>query len=112
MTAPGVNPPHATPSRARSGRSGGWRHVPALLIAAGFLLPLVVMVTGSLRKAGLPPPTTPEFLPSPVAFENYRRAFELVDIPRYTLNSLYVVAVAVPLSVVCASWAGFAMSRL
>jgi multiple sugar transport system permease protein len=77
-----------------------------------FLLPLVYMVTGSLRKAGLPPPRTPEFLPSPLAFENYDRAFELVDIPRYLLNSLIVAAMVVPLSVLVASWAGFAMSRL
>jgi multiple sugar transport system permease protein len=81
-------------------------------MSAVFLLPLLYMVTGSLRKAGLPPPRTPEFLPSPLAFDNYERAFELVDIPRYTLNSLFVAAVAVPLTVVFASWAGFAMSRL
>lgn len=91
---------------------GGWRQLPAALVAVGFALPLVVMATGSLRKAGLPPPATPEFLPSPLAFGNYPQAFELVDIPWYTLNSLYVVAVAVPLTVLCASWAGFAMSRL
>ena len=94
---------------AKSGRS---RHVPALLMSAVFLLPLIYMVTGSLPKAGLPPPRTPEFLPSPVAFDNYDRAFELVDIPRYTFNSLLVAAVAVPLTIVFASWAGFAMSRL
>lgn len=91
---------------------GGWRHLPAALIALGFVLPLIFMVTGSLRKAGLPPPRTPELLPSPLAFDNYERAFELVDIPRYTLNSLIVVAFAVPLTVLFASWAGFAMSRL
>jgi len=89
-----------------------WRHLPALLVAVGFVAPLVFMVTGSLRQAGLPPPRSPELLPSPVAFGNYPRAFELVDIPRYTLNSLVVVAAAVPLTVLCASWAGFAMSRL
>ena len=70
------------------------------------------MVTGSLRAAGQPPPRTPELLPWPLAFENYTRAFDLVDIPRYTLNSLLVVAFAVPLTVLFASWAGFAMSRL
>ena len=93
-------------------RTRRWRHLPAILMSAVFLLPLLYMVTGSLRKAGLPPPRTPEFLPSPLAFDNYERAFELVDIPRYTVNSLFVVAVAVPLTIVFASWAGFAMSRL
>ncbi len=89
-----------------------WRHIPALLISAGFLLPLIFMVAGSLRQAGLPPPRTPELVPSPIALDNYQQAFELVDIPRYTLNSLVVVALAVPLTVLVASWAGFAMARL
>jgi multiple sugar transport system permease protein len=93
-------------------RGGGWRHLPAGLIAISFLLPLVFMVTGSLRKAGLPPPRTPELLPSPLAFDNYERAYELVDIPRYALNSLIVVAATVPLTLLFASWAGFAMTRL
>jgi multiple sugar transport system permease protein len=93
-------------------RRVNWRHVPALAVCAVLLAPIVYMVAGSLRKAGLPPPRSPELLPSPVAWENYERAFDLVDLPRYALNSLLVAAVAVPLSVVVASWAGFAMSRL
>ena len=93
-------------------RRVSWRHLPALAVCAILLAPIVLMVTGSLRKAGLPPPRSPELIPSPVAWENYERAFELVDIPLYALNSLIVAAFAVPLSVLFASWAGFAMSRL
>jgi multiple sugar transport system permease protein len=91
---------------------GGWRHVPAALVAAAFLLPLVYMLTGSLRRAGLPPPRTPELVPDDPTLANYDRAFELVDLGRYTLNSALVVAIAVPLTLVVASWAGFAMARL
>ena len=83
-----------------------------MLLSLLFVGPLVFMVTGSLREAGQPPPRTPELLPSPLAFENYGRAFDLVDIPRYTLNSLIVAAFTVPLTILFASWAGFAMSRL
>jgi multiple sugar transport system permease protein len=93
-------------------KSSNWRHLPAALIAVVFLLPLYFMFSGSLRQAGLPPPRTPELLPSPLAWGNYERAFDLVDIPRYTLNSLLVVAFAVPLTLLTASWAGFAMARL
>jgi multiple sugar transport system permease protein len=100
------------PRRAPRDEKGGWRHLPALLIAAAFLVPLYFMFSGSLRQTGLPPPRTPELLPSPLAWSNYERAFELVDIPRYTLNSLIVVAFAVPLTVLTASWAAFAMTRL
>jgi multiple sugar transport system permease protein len=74
--------------------------------------PIVYMVTGSLRKAGLPPPRTPELLPSPLAFDNYSRAYDLVNIPRQVLNSTIVVVAAVPLTVLFASWAGFVMARL
>jgi multiple sugar transport system permease protein len=83
-----------------------------VLVATVFLLPLVFMVTGSLRKAGLPPPRTPELVPDEPTLESYRRAFELVDLARYTFNSALVVAIAVPLTVLFASWAGFAMARL
>jgi multiple sugar transport system permease protein len=86
--------------------------VPAALIAVLFLAPLVFMVSGSLRQAGLPPPRTPELIPDPLAFDNYTRAFELVDLPRYALNSLFVCALAVPLTVLFASWTGFAIARL
>lgn len=88
------------------------RHVAAFSIALIFILPLFFMFSGSLRQAGLPPPRTPELIPSPLAWGNYDRAFDLVDIPRYTLNSLIVVAFAVPLTVLTASWAAFAMFRL
>jgi multiple sugar transport system permease protein len=81
-------------------------------MAIVFLTPLALMVSGSLRQAGLAPPRSPELIPDPVAFGNYARAFEVVDLARYTLNSLLVAAIAVPLAVVVASWAGFAMSRL
>jgi multiple sugar transport system permease protein len=77
-----------------------WRHVPAILIAVVFLFPLYLMVSGSLRPAGGPPPRTPDLVPSTLAWENYSRAFELVDMPRYIVNSLIVVAFAAPLTVV------------
>jgi len=77
-----------------------------------FLAPLAFMVLGSLRRPGLPPPRTPQLLPRPVAFDNYSRAATLVDLGQATLNSLLVAAVTVPLSVLVASWAGFALTML
>lgn len=87
---------------------------PALAAAAVllFVFPLVLMVTGSLRKPGLAPPRGPELIPDPVSLGGYERAFELVDLGRYAANSLLVAAIAVPLAVLVASWAGFAISQL
>ncbi len=70
------------------------------------------MLAGSLRRPGLPPPRSPELLPRDPSLESYDRAFELVALGRYTLNSILVAALVVPLSVLVASWAGFAMTRL
>ena len=88
------------------------RAVGAAALAVAFALPLVFMVSGSLRPPGLPPPTSPQLVPDPLGLGSYGRAFELVDLGRYTVNSLVVAALVVPLSVLVASWAGFAIARL
>ena len=81
----------------------------AVAVTVLFLLPLWFMVAGSLREPGTPPPRTPELVPRPVSTEAYARAFELVDLGRYALNSLAVAAITVPAAVLVASWAGFAL---
>lgn len=79
-----------------------------VVVATVFALPFLFLVTGSLRTPGLPPPTSPELWPQPLAFGNYGRAAELVDLGRATLNSLLVAAILVPLSVLVGSWAALA----
>jgi multiple sugar transport system permease protein len=81
----------------------------ATVVAVVFLLPLWFMASGSLREPGIPPPRTPELIPRPASLESYDRAFELVDLARYTANSLIVAALTVPPAVLFASWAGFAL---
>ena len=88
------------------------RALGATLVTVLFVLPLLFMVSGSLRPPGLPPPRSPELLPDPLGFGSYGRAFELVDLGRYTINSLVVATVAAVLSVLVASTAGFAIARL
>ena len=98
------------PGRHTGGRaSRQWLAVP---VAVLFALPLLYLLSGSLRRTGLPPPRSPELLPWPLAPENYVLAAETVDLVRYGLNSLFVVAIAVPLSILVASWAAFAVARL
>jgi multiple sugar transport system permease protein len=83
-----------------------------LLVAALFLLPLLWMITASLREPGLPPARTIEWLPTSPSPDNYAAVFELLPFGRYLLNSLAVVALAVPLTIITASMAGFAMALL
>jgi multiple sugar transport system permease protein len=77
-----------------------------------FILPLAWMVSASLRQPGLPPPRTIEWLPRPLAWNNYRLIVEMLPFDRYALNSLIVAALAVPLTLVTASWAGLALAQL
>ncbi|WP_224248344.1 carbohydrate ABC transporter permease [Hyalangium gracile] len=92
-------------------RLGLPRTVATGLVAAVFLAPLVVMVTGSLRAPGLPPPRGIELLPAEPGLTAYTTAFRLVPFDVAVLNSMLICAVAVPLSVITASWAGLALAQ-
>ena len=54
-----------------------------------------IAITGSLRDPGLLPPRGPGL--DPVTLSSYEWAFELVDLGRYTANSLLVAAISIPL---------------
>jgi multiple sugar transport system permease protein len=91
-------------------RSRRWGWVAAALAASTvLLLPLVFLVSGSLRPPGLPPPRAPQLIPDTFAWSNYERAAELVGLGAATLNSAIVAVLFVPLSVLVASWAGLAL---
>jgi multiple sugar transport system permease protein len=80
-------------------------------VAVLFVAPLVLLVSGSLQQPGLAPPPTPELVPDPLTPGNYQRALDLGGLLRATLNSMIVAAIAVPLSVLVAALAGFAMTQ-
>jgi multiple sugar transport system permease protein len=87
-------------------------HLASGAAALLFLFPLLWMLGGSLRQPGLPPPRELEWFPSPVAWQNYPRLFQEMPLARYTFNSLLVAALAVPLTLASASWAGFALAQV
>lgn len=81
-----------------------------LLVAALFVLPLVFVLLAAFRPPGAPL-AGPLWPTSPTA-DNFRRLFAVLPVGRHTLNSLQVALAAVPLTVLTASWAGYAMARL
>ncbi|HVL89232.1 MAG TPA: carbohydrate ABC transporter permease [Actinomycetota bacterium] len=88
-----------------------WVHAAAIaVVAAIFVIPLVVLVTGSLRLPGQAPPRTLEVIPDPVTLDAWRDAFDFSPLARSMVNSLIVAAVFVPLAVLASSWAGFAIA--
>ncbi|MEO8287960.1 MAG: carbohydrate ABC transporter permease [Chloroflexota bacterium] len=87
-------------------------YVAAVIISAIFLIPLASMIVGSLRLPGLPPPRGIEWIPKPLSWGNFPQVFQVVDLGRYMLNTLTVEALAVPVTLLVSSWAGFALSQL
>jgi multiple sugar transport system permease protein len=92
------------------GRAG--LHLASAAVALLFVLPVVWMLSGSLRQTGLPPPPALEWLPAQPAWGNYARIFDMLPLGRYALNSLVVAGLAVPLTLASASWAGFALAQV
>ncbi|GEA87535.1 carbohydrate ABC transporter permease [Cellulomonas cellasea] len=83
-----------------------------MLIALAFLVPLLLVVHGSLRGRGLAPATGPELVPAGATLAAYADLFRVLPLDTFLRNSLLVAAVAVPLTVVVASLAGWGIRLL
>ncbi len=91
---------------ARAGRAT------TFVAAALWALPAALLVLGSLRGRGQPPPVGLELLPSEPSLASWRAVVDLLPVDLYARNSLLVVLVAVPLTILVASLAGFAIRLL
>jgi multiple sugar transport system permease protein len=88
------------------------RYLALSVLILVFWFPLLWMLSYSLRPIGLPPPTKPEFFVPPLAFENYWRVNDYMAITPLMVNSLRIAGIAVPLTLLTASWAGLAIAQL
>lgn len=88
------------------------RHVPIALAAIVYAWPLWAMLVGSLRGRGVPPPRGVELVPANPGLGAYRALGEVLPLATYARNSIIVVALAVPLTVLVASLAGFGIRLL
>ncbi|MGH2807297.1 MAG: carbohydrate ABC transporter permease [Actinomycetota bacterium] len=91
---------------SRRGRKLGRASAIAALVVT-FLVPVVFMFLGSLQTPGQPPPDGFDFIPEVARWDNYESVGFIIDIWKQMRNSLIVVVVAVPLTVLIASLAGF-----
>jgi len=85
-----------------------------LLIGLGalFLLPLLWMLTSSLKPEGAGLRFPPEFIPKVFAFENYPKIFSLIPFHLYFRNSVFISTVAVIGELLSSSLVAFAFARL
>ncbi|MFC7491943.1 MULTISPECIES: carbohydrate ABC transporter permease [unclassified Knoellia] len=74
-----------------------------------FLAPLAVMGLGSLQRPLQPPPDGLDLWPDPATWSNYGSVADFMPLLRLMLNSLLLVAVAVPVTVLVTSMAGLAL---
>jgi len=88
------------------GRARAAAAVALVVVLAG---PVVLLLLGSLHRPGLPPPDGVDVWPSDPRWQNLRDVGSLVPLGRQLLNSALIVAVAVPITVLVASLAGFAI---
>src|SRR5687767_3519733 len=95
--------PKATRSVWRRAAAEVAHHLPRAGVAALFVVPLLWVVSASLRTPGRSPPRTIEWIPDPIAWSNYVEIFDLVPVGTYLGNSLFLVLIGVPLTVVTAS---------
>ena len=77
-----------------------------------FLAPLLLVLSGSLRRIGLPPPDGLELIPASPSLGAYDRLGDEINLGTAFRNSTWVVALAVPIGVVVASAVGYAISQL
>lgn len=104
-----------TPERQRPrGSRAGNLVIHALLILGSLvmLLPFAWMLSTSLK---LPPQIftyPPVWIPSPIAWNNYRAVLQAVPFGRFYLNSLIVASSIMALQLITSSLAAFAFARL
>lgn len=83
-----------------------------LFVGLLFLLPVLWLVNAAFYPPATPLPTTLQLWPATSTPANFGRVFALVPMGQFTVNSLLVVAAAVPLTLLTGSWAGLGMARL
>jgi multiple sugar transport system permease protein len=104
-------PNNAVSRRVRWPRDG-WGFLAAVGAAALFLAPIAFMFTTSLRQIGVPLSRQLEWFPQSPSWDNYPVAIDLAGMGQSAFNSAFVAMLAVPLTILIASLAGFAMSQL
>lgn len=86
----------------------------ALLIAlvTPFVLPLLWMVTTSIKPTAQIYSSTPIWIPNLISLENFRIAWDLIDLPRYLANSVLISGLALLGNLASSSLVGYAFATL
>jgi multiple sugar transport system permease protein len=94
--------------------SKGMIYMLLVLGASLFTLPLIVMVSTSLKSYTEINHYPPTFLPNQIVTTNYAEAwgFQTTNFPRWTMNTLFIVAAVLPGVVLTSSLCAYGFARL
>jgi multiple sugar transport system permease protein len=101
--------------RAARRRAQLWRLVAFIVlmaVAASMVIPFVWMFSTSLKKPGAVFIFPPQWIPRPLYWTNYVRAFTVLPFGRYMLNTLFYATFATLGQLLSCSLGGFAFARL
>ena len=110
-------PPANDPDDDRSGATvstttRGWRGLrlaTRLVLVLTFTAPVAFMALGSLRGLDQPPPRGLDLVPDGLRLDAFTRLPDALPLGSLLANSVAVVAVTVPVTVLIATWAGFGL---
>src|SRR6185369_1165718 len=85
-----------------------------LLGTAIFVLPLIIMVSTSLKSYTEINRYPPTFLPNQVITSNYPEAwnYKNTDFPRWTFNTVFIIAATLPGVIITSSLCAYGFARL
>jgi multiple sugar transport system permease protein len=87
-------------------------YVVAVVVAVLFLLPLLWMISSSLKPNYQVLQFPPRWLPDPVQWSNYREALTYVPFGRYALNTLFVAALTIVGHLLSCTLVAYGFARL
>jgi len=87
-------------------------HVVLLVLLVGFLGPFFWLASTSLKAERAMFRMPPQWIPAPVTFEHYAKAFTEFPAVRYTANTLIIVVCSTVGTLLSCSMAAYAFSRL
>ena len=82
-----------------------------LVITFSIVMPLLWLIATSLKPEADIQSYPPKWIPNPFTLKSYFRAFEILPIGRFFLNSIIVAAMVVVSNVICCSLAAYSLAR-
>lgn len=101
-----------TPRRVRRVVGRGLLHIVMIVLGATFLMPLIWVISTSLKLPGQVFIQPIEWIPTEPRFMNYVEVFQKVPFEKFIFNSFYVTIMGTLGAVLSSVTVGFALSRI